>query len=88
MTQLNPAASQLAPDPHRERPVVVTFDAPESFSDGGAVLRRQVDDRLGLTAWFSDLLADRRDPFRTHHPAQEPVRYRRRATCRCISRMR
>lgn len=76
MTQCNPAPCQLALDFHRELPVVVTFDAPQSSSDGGALLLRQIDDRLGLTAWLSDLLPDRRDPSRTQHPVQELVRQR------------
>jgi hypothetical protein len=57
-------------------PVVVTFDAPQSSSDGGALLLRQVDDALGLTSWLSGLLPDRRDPARIQHPVQELVRQR------------
>ncbi len=37
---------------------------------------RQIDDRLGLTEWFAELLPDDRDPERTEHPRQEQVQQR------------
>ena len=76
MTQCTPNPTQLGLDFHRHRPVVVTFDAPQTSSDGGALLLRQVDDRLGLSAWMARLLPDRRDPVKTEHPVQELLRQR------------
>ncbi len=42
--------------------VTVAFDAPQISSDGGVLLLRQIDDRLGLTQWFARCLPDARDP--------------------------
>jgi hypothetical protein len=76
MTQCTPNPTQLALDFHRDRPVVVTFDAPQTSSDGGALLLRQVDDRLGLSEWMAHLLPDRRDAAKTQHSVQELLRQR------------
>lgn len=76
MTQCTPTQSQLTLEFHRDLPVVVTFDAPQSSSDGGALLLRQVDDRLGLSQWMARLLPDRRDPAKTQHSVQELLRQR------------
>jgi hypothetical protein len=57
-------------------PVRVDFDAPEISSDGGALLLRQVDDRLGLSAGFAACLSDRRDPSRVVHDRHEQSRQR------------
>ena len=40
--------AQLALNFHPTHPITVAFDAPHISSDGGAVLLRQMDDRLGL----------------------------------------
>ncbi len=61
---------------HRDLPIELTFDAPRSSSDGGLVLLRQVDERLGLTRWFSALLPDKRDPGRVVHARREQVQQR------------
>lgn len=61
---------------HPDRPVQVTFDAPHISSDGGLLLLRQADERLGLTRWFSECLVDKRDPTRIEHSRQEQVRQR------------
>jgi hypothetical protein len=76
MTQCTATPAQLALDFHQDLPVVVTFDAPQSSSDGGALLLRQVDDRLGLSVWMARLLPDRRDPAKTQHSVQELLRQR------------
>lgn len=67
---------QLRLDFHPERPVVVSFDAPQTSSDGGLLLVRQVDDDLGLTAMVAAALPDDRDPDRVQHPRDEQVRQR------------
>jgi hypothetical protein len=61
---------------HPSLPVHVAFSAPDTSSDGGALLLRQVDDRLGLSEWFAALLPDARDPLRIRHPRQEQIRQR------------
>ncbi len=61
---------------HPERPLHVTFDAPHVSSDGGLLLLRQADERLGLSRWFSGCLVDTRDPSRVEHSRLEQVRQR------------
>lgn len=60
----------------QRRPLVVTCDAPQTSSDGGALLLRQVDERLGLTQRLAALLDDDRDPRRRKHERLEQVRQR------------
>jgi len=59
-----------------QQPLVIDFDAPDISSDGGAVLLRQVDDRLGVTRWFSEALCDDRDATRVLHDRREQCRQR------------
>jgi hypothetical protein len=61
---------------HPVAPVVVTFDAPHSSTDGGLLLLGQLDSRLGLCARMAALLTDRRDPSRIHHTRHEQLRQR------------
>ncbi len=63
-------------DFHPELPVQVAFDAPETSSDGGALLLRLVDEQLKLTARFAPLIPDQRDPTRIKHTRQEQLRQR------------
>ena len=56
--------TQLSLGFFKSKSVVIDFDAPEISSDGGFVLVRQVDDRLGVSASFAEAMADRRDPTR------------------------
>ncbi len=58
------------------RPLIVTCDAPQISSDGGALLLRQVDARHGLTQQLAALLEDDRDPSRRQHERVEQVRQR------------
>lgn len=67
---------QLVLPYHPKLPVVVDFDAPEISSDGGALLLRQLDERLGLTAGFAELLPDPRDPTRVVHSRREQAQQR------------
>lgn len=67
---------QLSLDFHPEVAVTVRFDAPLISSDGGAVLLRQVDDQLGLSAWVAAALPDKRCPQRVIHDRREQVRQR------------
>ncbi len=58
---------------HPELPVVIRFDAPEISSDGGALLLKEVDNQLGLTAAMAACLPDERDPNRVEHSRHEQV---------------
>ena len=68
--------TQLSLGFFKSKSVVIDFDAPEISSDGGFVLVRQVDDRLGVSASFAEAMADRRDPTRVIHDLQEQARQR------------
>lgn len=50
-----------------DRPLVAAFDQPHASSDGGAVLLKAVDRRLGLTADLAASLVDVRAPGRVTH---------------------
>jgi hypothetical protein len=76
MSQCTPIQAQLQLDFHPEVPVVVTFDAPESSSDGGALLLRHVDDRIGLSHRLAGLVPDPRSPKKVLHSRQEQLRQR------------
>lgn len=61
---------------HRDLPIEAVFDAPETSSDGGLLLLREADERLGVTRWFAACLADTRRADRVSHPRLEQVRQR------------
>jgi len=67
---------ELRLDFHPDRPVDLSFDAPETSVDGGVVLLRQLDDRRGLTAAVAASLQDRRDPARVDHSLHDLIRQR------------
>jgi hypothetical protein len=52
------------------------FDEPHSSSDGGAILLKAVDQRLGLTARLAACLPDAREPGKVVHPLVDLVRQR------------
>ena len=54
-----------------ERPVVVQFDQPESSSDGGAILLKAADRRLGLTQALAACLEDDRQAGKVDHEVDE-----------------
>jgi Transposase DDE domain group 1 len=58
------------------RPIEAAFDAERISSDGGALLLRQVDDRLGLSAGVAGCLPDDRRAHQVIHPRVEQVRQR------------
>lgn len=60
----------------QQRPLFVEFEAPEISSDGGVLLLRQVDERMGLTESLAGCLEDRRRPDRVVHSRHEQVRQR------------
>jgi hypothetical protein len=58
------------------RPVVAQFNQAHASSDGGAVLLKALDDRLGVTARLAASLIDRRQPGKVQHELIELVRQR------------
>lgn len=58
------------------RPVVATFDQEHGSSDGGAILLKACDRRLGLTARLIESIADRRQDGKIRHALGDLVRQR------------
>ncbi|MGH8800574.1 MAG: IS1380 family transposase [Casimicrobiaceae bacterium] len=50
-----------------DRPLIATFDQPHASSDGGAILLKAADRRLGLLAALSATVPDARAPTRVTH---------------------
>src|ERR1700722_13030399 len=68
--------SQLNLGFHARLPIEVVFDAPETSSGGGALLLRQMDDRMKLCERFASCLPDARDPRFVVHERLEQSRQR------------
>jgi Transposase DDE domain group 1 len=68
--------AQIALSFYKSKPVSVSFDAPEMSSDGGAILLRQIDDQLHLSAWFAAEIPEEREASKTTHTRREQVRQR------------
>jgi len=58
------------------KPIHVKFDAPDTTSDGGALLLKSIDDKLGLTASMAGCLADPREPAKVRHSLADIIRQR------------
>src|SRR3989475_6550345 len=58
------------------RPIIARFDQPHASSDGGAVLLKAVDDRLGLTWQLASAIHDRRQAGKVAHPLRDLLRQR------------
>lgn len=58
------------------RSIRVTTRGDRLTSNAGALLLRELDDRLGVTAWLSDKLHDPRDAERVRHEIPELLRTR------------
>jgi hypothetical protein len=67
--------SVLFPDLCR-RPLVVKFDQRHGSSDGGAILLKACDHRLGLTQRLASCIADARQSGKVEHTITELVRQR------------
>lgn len=63
-------------DFHPDRPVDLCFDGPQTSVNGGVILLRQLDDRLGLTAVVAAHLGDDRAAARITHPLHDLLRQR------------
>ena len=59
-----------------DRPVVAQFDQPQSSSDGGAILLKAADRRLGLTEALAACLQDERQTGKVWHEVDELLRQR------------
>jgi len=72
-----PCITQLTLDGEEfSKPVVARFDTPRSSSDGGAVLLKAVDGRLGLSARLAACLDDPREPGTVVHETIDLIRQR------------
>jgi hypothetical protein len=68
--------SQLAFGFHPGRDVIVSFDAARSSSDGGLLLVRAADEKLGVSAALAALMPDARDARFVRHSRLEQIRQR------------
>jgi hypothetical protein len=71
-----PCMDRIRFDFHPHREVDLTFDAPQTSSDGGVLLLRQLDEGLGLCDRIAEVLPDTRSPERVVHSRLEQVRQR------------
>ena len=53
------------------KPVTAQFDQRQGSSDGGAILLKAADQRLGLTASLAVCLVDKRQPAKVQHETEE-----------------
>ena len=67
--------SVLFPELFR-RPVVVKFDQRHGSSDGGAILLKACDERLGLTERLAACISDGRQAGKVEHSIRDLVRQR------------
>ena len=58
------------------QPIKFTFDEPHTSSDGGAVLLESVNQKMDLTAVFTEAIDDSRQPGKVQHSIEELVRQR------------
>jgi len=58
------------------KPIIAKFDQPHASSDGGAILLKAIDDRLGLTWRLASAIRDRRQPGKVAHPLRDLLRQR------------
>ena len=54
-----------------KKTVVAQFDQDHASADGGAVLLKACDERLGLSASLAACLSDKRQPGKVRHSLQE-----------------
>jgi hypothetical protein len=59
-----------------DKPLVARFDQPHGSSDGGAILLKAADERLGLTARLAACLRDKRQPGKIDHELVDLFRQR------------
>ena len=69
------AQTVLFPD-LADRPLVATFDQPHASSDGGAILLKAADRRLGLLAALAATVPDARASARVTHDVSDLIAQR------------
>jgi len=69
MSQCN--QRQFAFAPHFSRQVVASFEDRQLSTEGGALLLRETDRKLGLLSRVAKCFLDHRDPERIEHPLRE-----------------
>ena len=74
MTQFTTQSVLFGKEFHK--PVTVTFDQPDSSSDGGAVLLKAVDNNLTLTERLNNCICDPRQPGKVIHHNLDLLRQR------------
>jgi Transposase DDE domain group 1 len=74
MTECNQSRFPFAA--HFSRPVVAQFDGVEMTTDGGALLLRQTDRKIGLLKRVAGCFTDARDPQRVEHNLSEMLAQR------------
>jgi len=70
MTQCN---TKTRLNHHPQRPIDIEFSADDISADGGAILLRQAEARLGLCESIAELVPDARKPERVVHTRREQV---------------
>lgn len=70
MTDESARQTVLFPDLF-DKPLKAAFDQPHASSDGGAVLLKATDRRLGLTSAVAATMVDRPDPVKVRHSVQD-----------------
>ena len=68
-----------------DRPLIVTFDQPHASSDGGAILFKAADRRLGLLDALTATILDARASTRVKPPVGDLLAQRVFAIGRCLS---
>jgi hypothetical protein len=59
-----------------KKPIVVQFDQPHASSDGGAILLKACDERLGLTERMASCIVDTRQTGKVEHSIRDLLRQR------------
>lgn len=59
-----------------EKPVAVEFTAPDQSSDGGVLLLKSIDEKMGLTERIAGFIRDPRQPGKVDHVVLEMLRER------------
>jgi Transposase DDE domain group 1 len=71
-----PRSQRVAIEKVFQKPVHVEFDQPRQSTEGGVVLLRAIDQRIGLTTALASALRDRRQPGKVRHDVLELLRQR------------
>ncbi len=74
MTQITPFLPGLSPLCGKD--LVARFDGGRMSSDGGVIVLREIETRLGIAATLASCLPDTRDPARVLHGYDEMIRAR------------